>query len=355
MLMADANKAFCLEQDLMLRASFVQLAAGEGVLLINVHHIATDGWSNNLLIKEFIQHYQAIAQGTPEPLPPLSIQYADFASSQRRWIADGLFDSQLTYWEKQLACLPDVHCLPLNGPRGETLTSRGAEYILSESLETLTALKQVAQKNNASLFMLLHSAFALLLCRYSNSDDIVVGIPTANRLQQQLAPLVGFFVNTLVLRIDCSINCDFDAFLAEVKNVHRDAQANQEVPFDLVVERLKPNRSTRYSPLFQIMFAMNSNETTELNLPGLSFEALDNQQSETKFELSVVADETSQGLTFGFNYNTDLFDNDFIKQMAGHFSYLLRSIMRLPECNIHELPLFSETEKMQLIEQLNRR
>ena len=198
-------------------------------------------------------------------------------------------------------------------------------------------------------------SFSLLLSRYSGNDDIVVGVPTANRLQLELAPLVGLFVNVLALRVDCSAECDFNDFLAEVKKVHLAAQANQAVPFDKVVDRLKPNRSDSYPPVFQIMFTMNTNEKTELALPGVQFEALDNVQSEAKYELSLVADTTDDGLMLEFNYNRELFDGDFIGQMAGHFGNLLRAVVANPGGNIHELPLFDEAETRQLIAQINQR
>ncbi|NQZ12011.1 MAG: AMP-binding protein, partial [Algicola sp.] len=352
---ADANTAFCLERDLMLRASFVQLTKGRGVLLINIHHIATDGWSNNLLIKAFNEHYQMLVQGINVPSPPLSIQYADFTHSQRRWIADGHFESQLVYWEKQLAGLPEVHSLPINAARQTEPIAAGGRFVQKVSEQTLSSLSQIAKDNNASLFMLLHGSFALLLSRYSNCEDIVVAIPTANRLQQQLSPLIGFFVNTLALRIDCSLDCDFEAFLNAVKTVHLDGQANQAMPFDLVVDRLKPNRSHTYSPLFQFMFAMNTNETTRLDLPGLDIEMLDNQPSEAKFELSATVEQSAQGLNVEFSYNSALFDGDFIEQLAGHYGYLLGAVARGPKCNIHELPLWPQSHTKQLIAQINRR
>lgn len=351
----DADRPFCLEQDLMLRAGFVRLAQYEGVLLICLHHIATDGWSNNLLFKEFIAQYQAIAQGVPAILPSMGIQYADFALCQRKWQDDGLFEAQLDYWQKKLTGAPQVHALPLNRPRSESVANVEGRFIQRENVQTAAALEQIAKNNNASLFMLLHGAFALLLSRYSNSEDIVVAIPTANRLQQQLAPLIGFFVNTLALRIDCSVDCDFEAFLAEVKTVHLEGQTHQEVPFDLVVERLNPKRSNLYSPLFQIVFAMNTNQSTHLELPGCAIEPMDNHQTQAKFELSVTAEQGDSGLNFEFAYNAALFDEDFIEQMAGHFGYLLRAIARGPKRNIHQLPLFSELEAEQLMAHINRR
>jgi hypothetical protein len=293
---ADVLRPFDLSADLMLRASFIRLAPQEGVLLVTMHHIASDGWSMGVLMQEFVQLYGAFAQGRSDPLAPLAIQYADYAQWQRQWLEGAVLDEQLGYWERQLAGLPAVHGLPLDRPRPPLQGFQGAIHEQMIDAATVAALKQLAQVHQITLFMLLHAMFALLLSRHSHSSDIVIGTPMANRLQKELEPLVGFFVNTLVLRADCSAEQSVRDYLAQVRQVHLDAQANQDVPFEHLVERLRPVRSTAHTALFQIMLSMNSVEVAPVTLPGLSLSPLGSEEVASKFDLTLDVLERGDGL-----------------------------------------------------------
>jgi amino acid adenylation domain-containing protein len=349
----DALKPFNLSADLMLRASFVRLSGDEGVLLFNVHHIASDGWSMGILVNEFCQLYEAFSRGEPDPLPPLAIQYADYVEWHRGWLESEVLELQFSYWETQLANLPRVHGVPLDRPRSAVQTFNGARYTLEVDPDTIDGLKQVALSSRTTLFMVLHGVFALLLSRYSSSNDIVIGTPVANRLQKELEPLVGFFVNTLVLRVDCSPGRSFQDYLVHIKSVNQDAQANQDVPFEHLVERLNPHRSTSHTPLFQIMFSMDTNEATETHLTGLTLTPLRGDRMAVKFDITLDAMEDAGGLRLSFAYNRDLFDASTLARMGEHLKSLLRGVVANPEEKIHALPMLTETEQHYLLYELN--
>jgi amino acid adenylation domain-containing protein len=350
---ADAMKPFDLSIDLMLRASFLRLSREEGVLLFNTHHIASDGWSTGNLVREFVQLYEAFAQGKHDPLPSLAIQYTDYAQWQRSWLKGAVLERQLSYWERQLADLPQMHGLPLDRPRPPVQTFNGALHTVQVGRSVLAKLKQLALREQATLFMVLHGTFALLLSRHSNNQDIVIGTAVANRQQKELEPLVGFFVNTLVLRADCSRNWTFREYLAHIRSVNLDAQVNQDVSFEHLVERLKPHRSTSHTPLFQIMFSMNTNEAVELRLPRLSLTPLSSEQFAAKFDLTLEASESSEGLRLSFAYNKDLFEASTMTKLGEHFSNLLREVVDNPQEKIQALPLLTEAEQRHLLYELN--
>ncbi|MCJ8272885.1 MAG: condensation domain-containing protein, partial [Psychrosphaera sp.] len=246
--------------------------------------------------------------------------------------------------------------MPLDKPRPKEQGFNGGIALFDADQQILGGLKQLALDHNATLFMVLQSAFALLLSRHSNAHDIVMGVPMANRLQKELEGLIGFFINTQVLRTDCSGNPTFVDFLAKVKSTNLDAQANQDVPFEQLVERLQPQRSTEHSPLFQIMFSMNTNDSSAtFELPGLSLSPLvqDDAPLVAKFELTLNAFETIDGLEFGFEYNTDLFEPATIERLGAHLLRLLGGIVANPQCLIGQLPMLSDAEQQYLVHTLN--
>ncbi|HHL31217.1 MAG TPA: amino acid adenylation domain-containing protein, partial [Oceanospirillales bacterium] len=349
---SDANTSFDLNSDLMLRVSYIKLAEDEGVLLFNMHHIASDGWSIGILVNEFVKLYQAFLAGQANPLTPLPIQYADYAYWQHHWLQGEVLDKQLQYWHKQLAGLPQVHSLPLDYKRPEFQSYNGALQRLSIDKETLKALQNIALEKQVTFFMLMHAAFAILLSRYANNSDIVIGTPVANRTQKELEPLIGFFVNTLVLRADCADNPRFIDFLKQIKNTNLDAQANQDVSFEQLVDKLNPPRSTSHNALFQILLNMNSNEAAELSLPNVQMTGQEGKQVTAKFDLSLHVSEGEQ-LSMLFEYNTDLFSADSIAQLASSMKCLLTGIARDARQRIMQLPLLNESARDYLIHDLN--
>lgn len=353
MLSEDCQKSFDLSQDLMIRASYLLLSAvpshEQGVLLFNMHHIASDGWSMGILVKEFMTQYQAVHNGLPDPLPPLLIQYADYAHWQKECLAAGMLESQLTYWKKQLEQLPVVHALPLDFPRHQTKTYQGGIITGQLKEETSQALKLLAKEQQVTLFMLIHAALSLVLSRHSNTDDIVIGTPVANRMQAELEPLIGVFINTLVLRTSTQ-HRGFIDYLQHVRQVNLDAQENQDVSFDQLVELCQVSRSMQHSPLFQIMFSMNTNEGSELTLPGLRFSPIESDEIVAKFDLTVNAEVSENEIKLVWTYDNALFKQATINRLNDHLQRLLSGIALAPSTDIQALPMLSAHE---LDEQVN--
>ena len=322
----DAQQVFDLSHDLMLRARYLRTSPHSGVLLFNMHHIASDGWSIALLVREFIQLYDGYRQGQTPHLNPLPIQYADYAHWQRHWLTGDALASEVAYWQQQLAELPAVHSLTLDAARPEYQSFNGALHHFSVSSTRLEQLKQIALDHDITLFMLLHGVFALLLSRHSNSTDIVVGSPVANRQHKDVEALIGFFVNTLVLRVDTTHGDTLTDYLQHVKTVNLGAQAHQQVPFEYLVERLNPQRSTAHSPLFQVMFSMNTNDIPTVSLPEVSFSPQVMTQVSAKFELTLNAQQSPDGLQLSFEYNTDVFKASTIERLSEHLINLLAEL-----------------------------
>ena len=350
---ADALRPFRLSGDLMLRASFLRLGAEEGVLLFNMHHIASDGWSLNILVREFGELYEAIAQGREARLDRLAIQYADYAQWQRNWMRGEALEQQLAYWEKQLAELPQVHNLPLDRMRPALQTFQGSVHRLETDAATMEGIRQLARSSQATVFMVLHGVFSLLLARQGNSADVVMGTPVANRPLKELEPLVGFFVNSLVLRADCSGERTFRELMEHVRSVNLDAQAHQDVPFEHVVERLNPRRSLSHEPLFQIMFSMKTHQPGETGLQGLKLKSLHADRMLVKSDLMLEAEEEAEKLRLALAYNTDLFTSATIERLGAHLSNLLRAVVANPDENIQALALLGPAEREHLLAGLN--
>lgn len=269
----EANQAFDLSSDFLLRARFIQQQDEEGVLLLTTHHIAFDGWSENILAQSFVEAYTSIAKKNSLKVKEVA-QYSDYAHWQRDWLTGGTLEQQQAYWQQQLANLPPVHDLPLDYERPTYTTSAGAAINFHLSTETSTALRELARQQQTTLFMILHAAFALLIARVSSQNDVVIGTPVANRPHVELEELIGFFVNTQVLRTECYPEATFVEYLAQVRQVNLDAQSHADIPFELLVETLNPQRSLSYTPLFQIMFAMDTSDDWQLTLPDFSIQPL---------------------------------------------------------------------------------
>lgn len=351
----DRTTAFNLQQDIMLRACYLRLTAEDGVLLFNMHHIASDGWSMGILVEEFASQYQAIINNDSEPLQPLSIQYADFAHWQREWLSGEELHSQLSYWRTQLQDVPAVHSIPLDFPRPAMKAHSGKQIDTVISAELADDLRQLAQAQGVTLFMLIHSALALVLSRHSHSEDIVIGTPVANRMESELEPLIGFFVNTLVLRTNTEERGFID-YLHHVKQVNMDAQTYQDIPFENLVEHCKVLRSIQHTPLMQIMFSMDTQGSAEIGIPGLQFSALeeDKQNVVAKFDLDVTAQEMADGIALSWVYDTSIFSDERVARMGQHLCTLLSSIAATPKVMLSELEMLSDKERAHQLSTLNQ-
>ncbi|WP_261595464.1 non-ribosomal peptide synthetase, partial [Pseudoalteromonas holothuriae] len=350
----NASTVFELSKDVMVRGVFIKLSTGaeqpQGIVLFNMHHIASDGWSMGVLIKEFSVLYTAFKNGEDDPLAPLSIQYADYAHWQRNWLKDEVLANHLDYWTKQLAGLPIVHGLPLDRARPKKQSFVGAIYHGEVSSDVLRKLKNIYRQSDSTLFMALHAVFSVLLSRYSNETDIVVGSPIANREQEEVANLIGFFVNTLVLRSDLSNNPSFNEVLAQSKRTLLDAYTYQQVPFEKLVEVLQPERSLSHSPLFQVTLVLQNNDEGKLELPDLTLNPIPQEGDFVKYDLTLVVTESETNLQLEWKYNTDLFNAETVERLASHFELLMTGMVNTPEADVYSIDILSSEEvKQQLI------
>ncbi|WP_372478223.1 amino acid adenylation domain-containing protein [Nostoc mirabile] len=356
---AEASQAFDLSIAPLMRVTLIRLAAQRTTLLLTVHHIIADGWSRGILLRELAQCYRALALGQNPSLTELPIQYADFALWQRQWLQGEEMKAQLAYWQKQLADLPMLE-LPTDLPRSPLQQFRGATQseLLPRSL--LESLKHLAQQQGVTLFMLLLAAFKVLLHRYCGQDEIVLGVPCANRNRSEVEPLIGFFVNTLVLRTDLSGNPSFHTVLERVRTTAAGAFKHQDVPFAKVVEALHPERDLSHNPLVQVMFQVQNeayqlqNDSTLNLLPDLQIQQSWVETGSTKFDLTCHLVERSQGLLMVLEYCTDLFHQQTIARMIQHLGVLLTAIVTDSQQCLSELPILTSQERRQILEEWNQ-
>jgi len=349
----EARQPFDLTNDLLFRVKLLRLAKEEYVLLLNMHHIISDGWSFDVFFRELAALYTAFSHSQSSPLPELSIQYADFAYWQREWLQGEVLESQLNYWKQQLGGILPILQLPINYPRPPVLTYQGAYQYLELSKDLTEALKALSQQEGVTLFMTLLAAFQTLLYQYSGQEDIIVGTPIAGRNQVKTYGLIGFFVNTLVMRTDLSGKPSFRQLLAQVREVALGAYAHQNLPFEKLVEKLQPERNLSRSPLFQVMFVFQNTPRQPWELPGLTITALEVHSGTSKFDLTLALEETSEGIKGGIEYNTDLFEAATITRMVGHFQTLLEGIVANPDQRLWDLPLLTAAEQHQLLIEWN--
>ncbi|MEM9004406.1 MAG: amino acid adenylation domain-containing protein [Cyanobacteria bacterium P01_F01_bin.86] len=345
----EATTPFDLAQAPLMRCRLLKLTTHDYVLLLTMHHIASDGWSMGLLIKEVSSLYQAFSQGAPSPLAALPIQYADFALWQRKYVCGARLETQLNYWKQQLSGTPELLQLPTDRPRPNEQTHSGTTQQFRLSKDLTQQINELSQKSGTTLFMTLQAAFSTLLHRYSGQLDICVGSPIANRNHSELEELIGFFTNTLVLRSRFEEDLSFEQLLSQVRETTLEAYGHQDVPFERIVEALQPERSLSHAPLFQTMFVLQNAPEEDIELPGLTLSQLELETSVSKFDLTLFVTETASGLVGNWEYSTDLFDASTIERMAGHFQNLLEAIVENPAQQVSALPLLSTSERDRLL------
>jgi amino acid adenylation domain-containing protein len=344
----DAGTPFDITRPPLIRTTLLRLAEDDYTLILTMHHIVCDGWSMPVFFQEFSALYAAFADGRPSPLPELAVQYADFAVWQRSLVHAGALTPQIDYWRRQLAGLPRLE-LPTDRRHPSTPSYRGARHYFRVSEAVTAALNGLAQRENSTLFMALLAAFQILLARYSGLEDIVVGAPIAARTHTQLEPLIGFFVNSLVMRLNLAGNPTFREALRRARQVVLDAFANQDVPFEKVVEELHPERDAARNPLFQVIFQYFSS-------PGTAPEAADAfaeiETASSKFDIRFdVLQSAGGGLLTFFEYNTDIFDDATMRRMASHFTNLLEAVAGDPEARLYDLDLLAAEERRRLLDE----
>ncbi|WP_080888220.1 non-ribosomal peptide synthetase [Nitrospira japonica] len=346
----EVRRPFRLEQDRPIRARLLHLAEQEHVLLVTLHHIAADAWSMTLLAHEVAVFYQAhvgqAAESTaPAELPPLPVQYADFARWQRQWLQGPVLDAHLAYWKQRLGANPPVLKLPVDRARPPVQTFRGARHVFTVSAEQAERLRALSRKQGVTLFMTLLAAFNTLLFRTTGQEDILIGTDVANRNRQETEGLVGFFVNLLPLRSDLGGNPTFLELLTQVRRTALEAYAHQDLPFEKIVETLKLKRDLGGNPLVQALLVLQNVRPPTMELPGLEVGALELESEVARFDLGLFMEDTEEGLTGLWKYSTDLFEASTIAGLSDRFVTLLASIVAQPEARLSALEVLSHTEK----------
>ena len=344
---------FNLSKDYMLRANLVTLNQSEHLLVATIHHIASDGWSMSVIVKELIELYGANDETRPVNLAPLKVQYADYALWQRKYLQGSVLDHKLNYWKNKLQGVAPL-LLPADYLRPPIKSNVGARAGFQVNKEITEQIKMLSQQQNATLFMVLLAAFNVLLHRYTSQEDICVGSPVANRTSYEVEELIGFFVNTLVLRTEISEKASFTELLQQVRTTVMEAYEHQDTPFEKVVDAVVKDRDLGRSPLFQVMFVLqNTPEIPRLHLGDLRlfFERFDNNIS--KFDLTLTITETPDGLQAAIDYCTDIFKEQTVLNLIAHFQHLLSAIVRAPQQLIGLLPMLSEDEENKVREEFN--
>ncbi|MCF5721436.1 non-ribosomal peptide synthetase [Pseudomonas syringae] len=340
----EARTQFDLEKGPLLWVTLVRLDDEDHQLLVTLHHIIADGWSLNILIDEFSRLYAAASQGHSLELPPLALQYADYGSWQRQWLAEGEGQRQLAYWKTQLGEEHPTLSLATDHPRSAHRCNSASRHTVRLSTGLSDAIRQTAQANASTPFMLLLAAFQTLLYRYSGQRDIRIGVPNANRPRQETQGLIGFFINTLVLRAELDGRLPFDELLAATRETAMGAQAHQDLPFEQLLEAFP---QAREQGLFQVMFNHQQRDLSSLRrLPGMLADELPWHSREAKFDLQLHSEEDRNGrLSLSFDYADELFDACTIERLAEHFTRLLQGVCEQPQQTIGELPLMQQDEQ----------
>ncbi|NVJ08296.1 non-ribosomal peptide synthase/polyketide synthase, partial [Myxococcus sp. AM001] len=338
----EVQRPFDLEKGPVVRGILMKQSATEHVLVVNMHHIVTDGWSNGVMVREMAALYAAFRQGQPSPLPALPFQYADFAAWQRSWLQGRVLEAQLDYWRGMLADAPPFLELPTDKPRPEQPSFQGANTPIQLPAALSDAVDALALKERATPFMVLLAAFQVLLNRYSGQEDVLVGSPIAGRRHAQTEGLIGFFVNTLVLRARIGEETTFRALLAQVRDTTLGAYEHQDLPVERLVEELRPAREEGRTPLFQVMFALQNTPVPELTLPDLSLRGFESKHTVSRFELELVLSRAAEGYLGGLVYSTDLFESATAERLGAHLQVLLEEAVTSPDTPVSALPLEKE-------------
>ncbi len=347
----ESQRPFNLRSGPLLRALLLREAADRHVLVITMHHIVSDGWSMGLLIKELATLYEAYSEDSQRaPLPDLPIQYVDYANWQRMRMTSQVLEQQLGYWREQLQGPLPVLELPTRGPRPAAYSTGGKVRVWSMAHDLTEAVKSLSQRQGVTLFMTLLAAFKVLLYRYSGEADLLVGTPIAGRNRREVEGLIGCFINTLVLRTDLLGEPTFRELLARVKEVALGAYANQDVPFEKLVEELQPKRDLSRSPLFQVMFVLQNAPMPALKMANVLMSHQDIEAATSKFDMTFAVMEKDNGILSGWlEYNTSLFDERMIEQMIRHYQNILQCIVANPDMPISRVQMLDEAERRQAL------
>ncbi|MGV8004650.1 amino acid adenylation domain-containing protein [Photorhabdus temperata subsp. temperata] len=346
-----------LSTDLMLRIRLLKLTDNDYFILYTIHHIACDGWSLAIFISELLTLYRAYCQGEGNPLPPLQVQYTDYSQWQRDWLQGDILQKQLDYWQNQLSGISPLHRFPLDNPRPEKQNFEGNVHPQHISKALTQEIRALCAKHEVTLFMFLETAFAVLLSRYSSEKDILVGMPLAGRRHRDTESLIGFFVNSLVIRTDLSGQPTFSELLKQNSRTILDAYAHQDLPFEMLVEKISPERNLNYNPIFQIMFAVQNNQRDTTLEQDSIVTSKERSLLTTRFDLEVHIYEEDEGeLSIGWISDSSLFRNATINRLIANYDILLTNIVDvmkhhagISEPSVHDIPLLADAERSILL------
>ncbi|ARL19935.1 non-ribosomal peptide synthetase [Burkholderia pseudomallei] len=347
---AHASAPFDLSRDLPVRVLLLQLADEAHVVQVVMHHIASDGWSVGVFLQELSALYGSFIAEQGDPLAPLPLQYADYAAWQRRWLASGQLEKQGAFWQTNLSGAPTLLELPTDRPRPPKQSHAGASVEVKLGAALSERVKRLSQRHGVTPYMTLLSSWAAVLGRLSGQEEVVIGSPVAGRNRTEVEALIGFFVNTLALRLDLSSEPTVGELLKRTKAQVLSAQAHQDLPFDQVVERVKPPRSTAHPPLFQVMFVWQNMPAGELTIPGLTIRAVETPLQTAQFELTLSLQEAGDDIVGHLNYASALFDESTVRRYVTYWRRLLEGMTAGPaNVSVARLPLLDEAERKQVV------
>jgi amino acid adenylation domain-containing protein/non-ribosomal peptide synthase protein (TIGR01720 family) len=349
----DARQPFDLARDRLIRVTILRFGPDDHAMLVNMHHIVSDGWSLGVIVKEMLTLYTAMAAGQDSPLPELPIQYGDFALWQRERLSGPQLDPQITFWREHLSGVPALLALPTDRPRPPVQTFRGRTHQFTIDRQRLDAIKALSRKSEASLFMTLSAALSAVMWRYSRQDDFVIGTPVANRVRTELEPLVGFFVNTLAMRMNLSGDPSAGELIQRVKQTAMGAFRNQDVPFERLVEELQPARQLGFSPIFQVMFILQNAPLDAVRLPGVELEEIAVDAGTSMFDLTLKLRERGGVIEGELEFNTDLFELATIERLVAHYQSMLDGMVADPSMPVSRVPLLTAGERDHVLIGLN--
>ncbi|MDF0665454.1 MAG: amino acid adenylation domain-containing protein [Nitrospira sp.] len=348
----EANQPFDLEKGPLARFLLIEIEPEDYVLVLTMHHIIGDQWSFGIIGYEFAFFYNAFSQGEMPAPKAIPLQYADYAVWQRRCLTDDRLSTQSDYWQKKLAGLPKLS-LPTDYTRHLVQTFNGSHRMLELPTSLIERLKQFSAEHNVTVFMTLLACFQILLSRYSGQFDVAVGSPIANRTQSAVESIIGSFVNTLVLRTDLSGDPTFIELMARVRETALEAYANQDFPFDKLVETMHSARDHSSAPLVQVLFNVPNAPIGEINVQGLSWVPFEVETQAAQFDLSLTI-ETEFSRKAYLTFNTDLFEPQTAERMLGQYKVLLLTALANPDSKLSELPTVTAIERRQMLQDWNR-
>ncbi|MGF6737219.1 amino acid adenylation domain-containing protein [Paraburkholderia atlantica] len=349
----EERTPFDLARGPLIRGRLVRMSDEEHVFLLTQHHIISDGWSMGVLVRELSQLYRAFEGGQDDPLPPLAVQYPDYAAWQRQWLSGERLQKQAQYWREALSGAPSMLALPTDRARPAQQSFAGASVPVVIDVDLTRDLKRLSRQHGTTLFMTVLAAWAAVLSRLSGQDDLVIGVPSANRGRREIEELIGFFVNTLALRVDLSGEPSVSELLERTRRTTLAAQEHQDLPFEQVVEIVRPPRALDHTPLFQVMLAWENHAGPSFDLPGLSVEAADGLD-QVKFDLELSLSEHGEEIAGTLNYATALFDQATIERQRGYLLALLRAMVADAGQPVERIDILPAAERRYLLEELNR-